>query len=92
MHDKAAYWLIQGHNIGISEPRRLCRCTVCDTQAVGDELHCVFDCPHFSEVWPVPRCSGVHAFVHVAQVPEVCQPLSHCLAAKGPDMNSTPSS
>ena len=21
-----------------------------DTQAVGDELHCVFGCPHFSDV------------------------------------------
>ena len=31
-------------------PRHLRRCTVCDTQAVGDEIHCVFDCPHFSEV------------------------------------------
>ena len=24
--------------------------TFCDTQAVGDELHCVFDCPHFSDI------------------------------------------
>ena len=31
-------------------PRHLRRCTVCDTQAVGDELHCVFDCPHFSDI------------------------------------------
>ena len=31
-------------------PRNLCQCTVCDTQAVGDELHCVFYCPHFSGV------------------------------------------
>ena len=23
---------------------------LCDTQAVGDELHCVFDCPHFSDI------------------------------------------
>ena len=30
--------------------RHFRRCTVCDTQAVGAELHCVFDCPHFSEV------------------------------------------
>ena len=28
-------------------PRHLRRCTVCDKQAVGDELHCVFDCPGF---------------------------------------------
>ena len=31
-------------------PRHLHRCTVCDTQAVGDELHYVFDCPHFSNI------------------------------------------
>ena len=30
--------------------RHLRRCTVCDTQAVGDELHCVFDCPQLSDV------------------------------------------
>ena len=37
--------------------------------------------------WPVPRCCRAHASDHVAQGREVCQPLSHCLAAKGPDMN-----
>ena len=31
-------------------PRHLRRCTVCDTQALGDELHYVFDCPHFSNI------------------------------------------
>ena len=77
--------------------RHLRRCTVCDTQAVGDELQCVFDCPHLSDIrapisWPVPRCCGVHAYVHVAQGPEVCLPLSHCLAAEGSDMNTIPSS
>ena len=29
--------------------RHFCRCTVCDTQAVGAELQCVLDCPHFSD-------------------------------------------
>ena len=42
--------------------------------------------------WPVPRCCGLHASVHVAQGPEVCLPLSHCLAAEGSDMNTIPSS
>ncbi len=27
--------------------RHLRRCTFCATNAVGDERHCVFDCPHF---------------------------------------------
>ncbi len=27
-------------------PRHLRRCT-CATAAIGDERHCVFDCPHF---------------------------------------------
>ena len=31
-------------------PHHLRRYTVCDTQAVGEELHCVFHWPHFSEV------------------------------------------
>ena len=42
--------------------------------------------------WPVPRCCGVHAYVHVAQGPEVCLPLSHCLTAEGSNMNTIPSS
>ncbi len=28
-------------------PRYLRRCTFCATNAIGDERHCVFDCPHF---------------------------------------------
>ena len=39
----------QGRFARPAVPRRLCRCTGCDTQAVSDELHCVFDCPHFSD-------------------------------------------
>ena len=31
-------------------PRRLRRCTFCSTQAVGDEVHSVFDCPHSSDI------------------------------------------
>ncbi len=27
--------------------RRYRRCTFCATDVVGDEIHCVFDCPHF---------------------------------------------
>ena len=30
-----------------SVPRYLRRCTFCTTRAVGDERHCIFDCPHF---------------------------------------------
>ena len=29
---------------------RLRRCTICDTQAVGNELHRVFDSPHLSDI------------------------------------------
>ncbi len=28
-------------------PRHWRRCTFCATTAIGDERHCVFDCPHF---------------------------------------------
>ena len=51
-------------------PRHLRRCTVCETQAVGDELHCVFESDSDNQgpiSWPIPRCCGVHASVHVAQ-------------------------
>ena len=37
--------LIQG---GLS--RHLRRCTFCTTRAVGDEWHCLFDCPHFGDL------------------------------------------
>ena len=51
-------------------PRHLRRCTVCDAQAVGDELHCVFDCPRFSDIrtqFPgLFQDAGVHAYVYVA--------------------------
>ena len=83
MHDKAAHWLIQGHNTGISEPRHLRRCTGCNTQAVGDELHCVFDCPHFSEVrakfsGPFQDAAGCMRLImwHKDQ-----KSVSHCLIA-----------
>ena len=33
-----------------SSSRHLRRCNLCSTQAVGDELHYVFDCPHFSDI------------------------------------------
>ena len=42
--------------------------------------------------WPVQRRCGVHAYVHVAQGPEVCLSLFHCLAAEGSDMKTISSS
>ena len=87
----------QGRFARPAVPRHLCWCTVCDLQAVGDELHCVFDCPHFNDTkaqFPglFRDAAGVHASAHVAQGPGVCLPLSHCLAAEGSDMNTIPSS
>lgn len=40
----------QGRFARPSLPRHLRRCNLCSTQAVGDELHYVFDCPHFSDI------------------------------------------
>ncbi len=37
----------QGRNEMPQVPRHLCRCTFCAANAIGDERHCVFDCPHF---------------------------------------------
>ena len=31
----------------LAVPMHLCRCTFCTSQAVLDERHCLFDCPHF---------------------------------------------
>ena len=31
-------------------PRHLRQCTFCTTRAVGDERHCLFDCPHFGDL------------------------------------------
>ena len=36
------------HMLGV--PRHLRRCTFCTTRAVGDERHCIFDCPRFCEL------------------------------------------
>ncbi len=40
-------WLSKGRIEMPQVPRHLWRCTVCATTAIGDERHCVFDCPHF---------------------------------------------
>ncbi len=32
-------------------PRHLRRCTFSATAAIGDERHCVFDCPRFQSLW-----------------------------------------
>ncbi len=32
-------------------PKHLRRCTSCITNVVGDERHCVFDCPHYEDLW-----------------------------------------
>ena len=31
-------------------PRQLRRCMLCDTLAIGDERHYVFDCPHLAHI------------------------------------------
>ena len=37
----------QGRIAMAKVPRHLRRCTFCATNAIGDERHCLFDCPHF---------------------------------------------
>ena len=39
-------------------PRHLRRCTFCATNAIGNERHCVFDCPHF----PGPSAAACRDF------------------------------
>ena len=40
----------QGRFLRPSLPRHLHRCDLCNAQAVGDELHDVFDCPRFGAI------------------------------------------
>ena len=40
----------QGRFVRPSLPRHLRRCDLCNTQAVGDELRYVFDCPRFGAI------------------------------------------
>ena len=40
----------QGRYARPALPCHLRRCSLCSTQALGDELHYVFDCPHFSDI------------------------------------------
>ena len=40
----------QGRFVRPCLPRHLRRCNLCSTQAVGDELHYVFDCPRFGAI------------------------------------------
>ena len=40
----------QGRFVRPCLPRHLHRCDLCNTQAVGDELHHVFDCPRFGAI------------------------------------------
>ena len=36
--------------VPIARHLRRYRCTFCTTRAVGDERHCLFDCPHFGDL------------------------------------------
>ncbi len=57
-------------------PRHLRRCTFCATNAIGDERHCVFDCPYFQGLrqqhTEIFQDSHDAMEFHVAQGPEVC--------------------
>ena len=68
-------------------------CTACDTPALGDELHCLFDCPHSSSIraqFPslfqdAAACIRMFKW-HNDQKP-VSQCSMNCPAAKGPDLH-----
>ncbi len=53
-HPRSAGWqalpVEQGRIEMPKVPRHLRRCTFCATSAIGDERHCVFDCPHFQSL------------------------------------------
>ena len=61
-------------------PRHLRRCTLCETRALGDERHFVFDCPHFAHIrrqfrYVYQEADGTMQCFCVAQGPEGCLPL-----------------
>ncbi len=87
----------QGRYARPALPRHLRRCNLCSTQALGDELHYVFDCPHFSDIrsqYPAlyqdaDGCMRLFVW-HIDQ-----KAVSHCLTAilnKAQDMNTDSSS
>ena len=83
----------QGRFARLALLRHLRRCTVCGTHAVGDELHCVFDCPHFSDI----RAQFPGLFQNAAGCMRMFmwnfqESVCHCLAAEGSNMNTIPSS
>ena len=84
----------QGHFARPALPRYLHRCTTCHTQAVGNKLHCMSGCLHFSDIraqFPglFPDAAGcMRMFMwHGDQ-----KSVRPCLAVQGPDMNTIPSS
>ncbi len=60
-------------------PRYLRRRTFCATNAIGDERHCVFDCPHSQGLRQqhAQMFQDSHEVSHVALGPEVC--LCSCI-------------
>ena len=73
----------QGRLVRPMIPRQLRRCTLCDTHAVGDERHYVFDCPRFAHIRRQFRSlfqdadGAMQSFVWHRNQKAVC----HCLAA-----------
>ena len=47
-------------------PRHLRRCNLCSTQALGNELHYEFDCPHFGDI------RGILPFIRVQRAACAC--------------------
>ena len=64
-------------------PRQLRQCTLCDTHAIGDGPHYVFDCPHFAHIRRQFRSlfqdadGAMQSFMWHRNQKAVC----HCLAA-----------
>ena len=73
----------QGRFARPAVPRHLRRCTVCITQAVGDQLHCVFHCPHFGDIRA--QCPGLFqdaaGCMRMFMLHKDQKSLYHCLVA-----------
>ena len=75
--------LEQGRLTRPAIPRHLRRCTLCESRALGDERHFVFDCPHFAHIRRQFRSlyqdagGTMQCFMWQKDQKAVC----HCLAA-----------
>lgn len=80
--------------LSVGSPQRpchLCQCILCNTQAIGNEFHCISGCTKLTHIrcrFPKLFLNWLYAYVHLAQGPDKCEALPDSLAASCPDMTA----